>query len=372
MKSNKKEAVKRIRKPNSRDNNLPVVIGLSIGIVVLLVVLACVYIFVIKDKRVEKNQEIETGSSEQVSSEVPEKSIPSVNIPDTEISETENEQETLQIDNTETMKTKNTETESTDQEVNKRLNEMSMEQKIDQLFILNPIVIVNQNIENEADKVNKVNQVGELTKTAFNKMQLGGFIISENNMDDVTGRILEFAASLKELANDTYDMPLFLGVDQRDKSLFEVEENNGLTPDFVINKTVVNNLNETDLQIKCFVEKPDIQEIVSALSENFDMLIVFDKEFDYFSVRAEVARRLSEEKINEKVSNVIKEKLKSKSISQESDETGYEDVMNENFQTIGQVQNADMWKSNYDKEIVIEEETDAIQVQINSEAVTND
>lgn len=375
VKSKKKEAIKRIRKPNSKDNNFIIIVGLSIGIAILLAVLICVFIFVVKDsKRVEKKQETEAVISEQIKKEKWEKETNSVTNSFTETFETEDSKKILQTNAAESIETQNTELESEDKEMNIRLDKMTKEQKIDQLFILNPIVIVNQNVENEADKVNKVNQVGELTKLAFSRMQLGGFVISENNTDDVTGRIQEFAADLKELANDTYDMPLFLAVGQMEKKLFEVEDSNGLTPDFVVNEANISNLNAANLQIKCFAEKPDAQQIVMALSENFDMLIVLDMEFDYSSVRAELITRLPEEKIDEKVSKIINEKmkLKSKVMAQESDETERENITDEKIQIIGHDQNTDMWKSNSDEESMSEKESDRVQIKNNSEALTND
>lgn len=367
MKSNKGEAIKRIRKPNNKDNNLPLIIGLSIGIVVLVILLVCIFIFVIKDKKNIKRQETEANTSELISNSSTNEVIPDENIPVVENSKTESEQENLNTDTT-----NHTETDLPNEEVNIRLNEMSSDQKVDQLFILNPIALVNLIVENEEEKVNKVNQVGNLTRSAFNKMQLGGLLISESNTDDISGRIQEFVADLKLLANDTYDMPLFLGVAREDKSLFEVEdgEGNSIEPDFVLDNTDISILNGTDLKIKCFEENTDIQQILSALSGEFDMVIISDESFDYLSARDEIIKQLTVEKLNEKVSKIITEKLKLK--AKEILRTTNENTLNIQHQEQSEVENENTIKSNSDEKIVIEKETDVTQGKINSEAVTND
>lgn len=371
MKNSKGEAIKRIRKPNKKDNNLLIIIGLGIGIIVLVIVLACIFIFVIKDKKDVKRQETEASTFELINRAPTDGVIPDENIPLVKNTETEKEQMDL---NTETVD--HAETELVDEEVNIRLNEMSIEQKVDQLFILSPIVPVNLIVENEEEKVDKVNQVGELTRNAFDKMQLGGLLISESNTDDVSGGIQEFASDLKLLANDTYDMPLFLGVAQEDRSLFEAEDegDDNSEPDFILDDTFVKIINGTELKIKCVAGNPDIHQILLALSGDFDMVIVTDESFDYLSVRDEITKQLSEEKLNEKVSKIIAEKLKlkSKKILQKTNEVEHENTLNVQHQEIFEVENENTIKSNFDGKIEIEKETDAIQIKINSGAVTND
>lgn len=370
MKNKKAEAVKRIRRSSNSNKNLPVIIGLSGGILILAVILVAVFVFVIKGKKqnFENSQTSMSEIGKNIGTEARanelDENIAVINQEKTDkkVSERSGEDDASNNGNV-------------DEAVEMRLKEMSVEQKIDQLFILKPIALVNLNVDDTTEKIIKINQVGDITRSAFTNMQIGGMLISRDNTDDTTGEVKTFVYALQELAYQTYDMPLYLGVVKDEYELGEKDGvYGGFEPDFIVNATETELLLANQLNAKYFEDNVDLEQIVTALSSGSDVIIINADFIDYETVRTEIARKISEEEINEKVRKIILSKI----VAEKSDISASElplensqDVRDEKIQTEALLNNNGITDVSSDSEMS-EPEMGSGQIKLDSEEMRDD
>lgn len=303
MKEKKKPAIKRVRKVRKIDNQLPMVIGLNVASLILIVVIGCGF-FVIK-----KSSEDTGDKGEVVSEEMPR--------------QIDTEPKPIEINPNDTEEEKTDENEISETEVkeikpvyNKKIEEymqkMSLEQKLDQLFILDPVAMVNSNQNQEEEEISIVNLVGDKTKNAFQDMQLGGLIISTDNLngDDIQN----FLIDLYELAQNTYNMQVFFASLESEYDWFKDSDDykDIYDADIVVNDSLNDITSNCQLNIKVFSDGTAFDQMIKALSEDADMILVTDKEFDYKETRKKILsdQLISREMIEEKVRKIISEKLK--------------------------------------------------------------
>lgn len=88
--------------------------------------------------------------------------------------------------------------------VSEKIDNMTLEEKIAQLFIVTPESITD---------VSKVIAAGEKTKEALQKYPVGGFIYFSQNIKTPT-QLSDMTTNVQSYANEIEGMPLFLGVDE--------------------------------------------------------------------------------------------------------------------------------------------------------------
>ena len=210
-KNTRKKPLKRTR--TTKQNHLPLIIAVIAGIAVAAAVLIGVYfIFIKKDKneteelaQPEKNvtatvkeTELNTEKDTAETEPVTESSSESGTESDTELTtETQTESETEQPYHS---------------EITELIQSMSLEQKVNQLFLVTPLALLNTTHSD----ITCVTQVGETTKAVYADNPVGGILLSRNNLewtdDTFTQYNLEnfriFTTDFNDLSIATLNVPL--------------------------------------------------------------------------------------------------------------------------------------------------------------------
>ena len=365
-KKEKKEAVKRIarkdtaRKSNSKKGSREekkggghdgwLIGGLIAGIVILTVILVCVILLLVSERNARKKAEAELAlrnstdlitqdkeivdiskateaskeTAENFSTDLDEamtetlmatesKETEAVTEMATEAGDTEEtESESSNTQESETNGGSQTDGYSIDETVQSQIDKMTLEQKIDQMLILKPVTMVNvYSMENLRNQVGRVNMVGDTTRSAFERMQIGGMLITDNNKDDNDGTINEFVRALKDMSVNVCGVPVLLGVLEEERQLFESgnEIYGSIEPDFIVGMDSVEMKHNIQLKIKNLPGEVSADQVVAALTGDFDMVVISADMFDYQSVKNEMIQQLPEDVINQKVCRIITEKI---------------------------------------------------------------
>lgn len=247
---------------------------------------------------------------------------------------------------------------------------MSLEEKLNQLFIVNLDAMVNSNISDENEKVAGANIFGDKSKAAFEAYPVGGLVLNSDNLlnqeeIDQSGEPHGF----KTIADDFQklqieeNVPAFLAVSSSDiedtlyLDVTAVIDDNVLASDYGINMVLeiegqnyveitdedmngeviivqrdftLGNYKVADGALRLYIMETvgDIDGVVEALCGSNDMIICTDSEFDLKTVISELndkvkTEKLTENQIDEKVVKVLCEKMSlgHKSPSSEKEET---------------------------------------------------
>jgi sulfur transfer complex TusBCD TusB component (DsrH family) len=96
-------------------------------------------------------------------------------------------------------------------EIEKLISEMSLEQKIDQMFLITPLSLARtQDSDLESATV-----VGEATQTAYDTYHIGAFLVSSDNKND-DGDITELCSGLQKESAGKAQIPALIFVDETD------------------------------------------------------------------------------------------------------------------------------------------------------------
>lgn len=303
----KKAPVKRIRADQkSSHGKLALVIALIIGLVAVIVALALVFLVFFHGKKPTKEMK-----SNQIESDIGKDTL---DIKKKEETETESETFSIQeriMESTEGETQKDGVTNSVATHI---LNQMTTEEKIDQLFILPPVVMINSTPELEAgNEVSVVNMVGEQTRQSYEEITAGGFLISEDNIDPVTKEVQPFIMDLENLKDKKYGLSPFIAVTQ---AVIE-RIGQGNSADFSLDITyseltpISNNLN---LMIDVVDESITAEDVFEKLQNRTDLFIVDSLAFDYGQLRSnmtEYVERMGmtvQNALDDKVSAIIQKK----------------------------------------------------------------
>ncbi|MCD7820533.1 MAG: hypothetical protein LUH07_16020 [Lachnospiraceae bacterium] len=305
MTEGKRDAVKRTR-PLKKVDSLPIIIGLSVGVVLLAVVLILVWAFVLR-----KGSDNKDGPSDgtAVTETVEETGTETETESETE---SDNESESESESESETEGESEAETEIS-AEVTAILEGMTLEEKIDQLFLLTPVALVQAN---GAD-VSEVNTVGPTTTAAYEAIPLGGVVIGENNRGDDSQDIAVLIEDFRDLSGE---VPLLIAMTQTDYNTF-TSGGSDFTADILISGTSASMDNDMDLNIVLAVSTATAEQLIEILQNGADMILMTEDDFDYAQAREsileiiEAGETITESDIDQKVAAVLSQKLETSSAS---------------------------------------------------------
>ncbi len=95
--------------------------------------------------------------------------------------------------------------ESEEYELEERLQSMTLEEKVAQLFIILP--------ESLVESTGPVTAAGELTRNAFQDIPVGGFIYLGSNLESA-GQVKTMLSHIQDISRERLNLPAFLSVDE--------------------------------------------------------------------------------------------------------------------------------------------------------------
>ena len=125
---------------------------------------------------------------------------------------------------------------SLEEQVSAKLAEMSLEQKVAQLFVVRPESLTG---------VGQVIAAGEATKAALEKMPVGGIVYFADNLQD-TDQTVEMLSNTMKYGEEVNGLPLFLCVDEEGGTVSRVGGNPGFGVDNVGDMCDVGATGDTD------------------------------------------------------------------------------------------------------------------------------
>ena len=123
-----------------------------------------------------------------------------------------------------------------EEQVSAKLAEMSLEQKVAQLFVVRPESLTG---------VGQVIAAGEATKAALEKMPVGGIVYFADNLQD-TDQTVEMLSNTMKYGEEVNGLPLFLCVDEEGGTVSRVGGNPGFGVDNVGDMCDVGATGDTD------------------------------------------------------------------------------------------------------------------------------
>lgn len=133
----------------------------------------------------------------------------------------EQESETVPPAVDQTEETKSTETEPDNQDT--LINEMTLAEKVAQMFIVTPEALTG---------VDSVAAAGEATKTAFDERPVGGIIYFDNNIQ-AEEQLRTMLADMKAISQERIGIPPFLSVDEEGARVVRIAGQEGFQVDQV-------------------------------------------------------------------------------------------------------------------------------------------
>lgn len=100
-------------------------------------------------------------------------------------------------------------------EINAYLNQMTLEEKAAQLFIVKPEALVD---------VGTVIQAGDATKRAIDEIPIGGFIYFSDNLQS-KGQTTEMLEAVQKYSMERTGLPVFLGIDEEGGTVARIANN---------------------------------------------------------------------------------------------------------------------------------------------------
>lgn len=102
------------------------------------------------------------------------------------------------------------------EQINSVLDAMSLEEKIAQLFLIQPEALVN---------VDGVTEAGEITRSALNEFPIGGFIYMEQNLLEES-QVKTMISNVQTYSMERIGLPLFISVDEEGGTVARISGRN--------------------------------------------------------------------------------------------------------------------------------------------------
>ena len=106
-------------------------------------------------------------------------------------------------------------------EAKKVVDEMSIEEKVAQLFFIAPEALTG---------VDPTTAAGEKTRTCYNEYPVGGIIFFKKNIED-PDQLKEMTANLQKYSSEAVSLPLFLGIDEEGGRVARIADSDGFEVD---------------------------------------------------------------------------------------------------------------------------------------------